>query len=74
MVAAEGEFTLLGVTKPLKLTVSNFRCGANPMSKKAMCGADIAVTIKRSDFGMTKYLPAIGDEVKISSPVEAYKD
>jgi len=74
VVAAEGEFTLLGVTKPLKLTVSNFRCGANPMSKKAMCGADIAVTIKRSDFGMTKYLPAIGDEVKISSPVEAYKD
>jgi len=74
VVAAEGSFTLLGVTKPLKLTVSNFHCGLNPMSKKAMCGADIAATIKRSDFGMTKFLPAVGDEIKISSPVEAYRD
>ncbi len=74
VVAAEGSFTLLGVTKPLRLTVSNFRCGLNPMSKKAMCGADIAATIHRSDFGMTKFLPAVGDEVKITSPVEAYRD
>jgi polyisoprenoid-binding protein YceI len=74
LVGAEGSFTLLGVTKPLKLTVSNFRCGSNPMNKKAMCGADIAATINRSDFGMTKFLPAVGDEVKITSPVEAYKD
>lgn len=74
VVAAEGSFTLLGMTKPLRLTVSNFRCGTHPMNKKAMCGADITTTLKRSDYGMTKYLPAIGDEVKISSPVEAYKD
>ncbi|MDD5175939.1 MAG: YceI family protein [Sterolibacterium sp.] len=74
IVAAEGNFTLLGVTKPLRLTVSNFHCGQNPMSKKTMCGADVTATIKRSEFGMTKYLPAIGDEVKIGAPVEAYKD
>lgn len=74
VVGAEGNFTLLGVTKPLKLTVRNFHCGLNPMSKKAMCGADIAATINRSDFGMTKYVPVVGDEVKISSPVEAYRD
>ena len=58
VVAAEGDFTLLGVTKPVKLAVSNFKCGPNPMNKKEMCGADISTTIKRSDFGMTKYLPA----------------
>lgn len=73
LVAAEGDFTLLGVTKPIKLTVSNFKCGDNPMNKKAMCGAEISTVIKRSDFGMSKYLPAIGDEIKISSAVEAYK-
>ena len=73
VVGAEGDFTLLGVTKPIKLTVSNFKCGPNPMNKKEMCGADISTSIKRSDFGMTKYLPGIGDEVKLSSPVEAYK-
>lgn len=73
VVGAEGDFTLLGVTKPVKLVVSNFKCGSNPINKKEMCGADISTTIKRSDFGMTKYLGAIGDEIKISSAVEAYK-
>ena len=74
VVAAEGSFTLLGVAKPLRLAVNNFRCAPNPMSKKAMCGADVSATLKRSDFGMTKYVPAISDEVKISSPVEAIRD
>lgn len=74
VVAAEGEFTLLGVTRPLRLAVHGFKCGTNPITRKAMCGADISATLKRSEFGMTKYVPAISDEVKISSPVEAYKD
>lgn len=73
VVAAEGEFTLLGVTKPLKLTVTNFKCGDHPFLKKPLCGAEISATLKRSDFGMTKYIPMISDEIKISSAVEAYK-
>ena len=74
VVAAEGDFTLLGVTKPLMLTVSNFRCAPHQMNKKPTCGADISVTLKRSEFGMTKFVPAVSDEVKISVPVEAVKD
>lgn len=74
VVAAEGSFTLLGVTKPLTLTVSNFRCGPHPMLKKPACGADITATLKRSEFGMTKFVPAVSDEVKISVPVEAVKE
>jgi polyisoprenoid-binding protein YceI len=74
VVAAEGQFTLLGVTKPLTVSVNGFKCGENPMNKKAMCGANISGTIKRSDFGMTKYVPAISDEVGIHVPVEAYKN
>ena len=74
LVAAAGTFTLLGVSKPLRLTVSNFRCGQHPMNQKAMCGADITATLKRSEFGMSKLVPAVGDEVNISAPVEAYKD
>lgn len=74
VVAAEGSFTLLGVTKPLTLTVSNFRCAPHPMNKKQTCGADITATFKRSEFGMTKYVPGVSDEVKISTPVEAIKD
>ena len=74
VVAAEGSFTLLGVTKPLTLTVSNFRCAMHPMAKKPACGADITATLKRSGFGMTKFLPMVSDEVKIIVPVEAIKD
>lgn len=74
VVAAEGYFTLLGVSKPLTLAVSNFRCGPHPMTKKPHCGADISATIKRTEFGMSKFVPAVSDEVKIMSPVEAMKD
>ncbi len=74
VVAAEGSFTMLGVTKPLTVTVSNFHCAPHPITKKQACGADITATLKRSEFGMTKYVPMVSDEVKIMSPVEAMKD
>lgn len=74
VVAAEGQFTMIGVTKPLKVTVNGFQCGSNPVSKKPMCAGDVTATLKRSDFGLTKYIPAVSDEVKISVPVEAYKN
>lgn len=73
VIAADGNFTLLGVTKPLRLTVNNFRCAPHPFTKQAMCGADVTAIFKRSDFGMIKNIPAVSDEVKISSPVEAVK-
>jgi polyisoprenoid-binding protein YceI len=69
-----GQFTLLGVTKPVTLTVGHFNCGPHPINKKEVCGADASTTIKRSEFGMTKYLPGIGDEVKLVINVEAFKD
>jgi len=74
LVGAEGDFTLLGVTRPVRLDVKGFACGTHPINKKALCGADISTTLKRSDFGMTKYLPGIGDTVVINIPVEAFKD
>jgi polyisoprenoid-binding protein YceI len=74
VVAAEGQFTMLGVTKPLKVTVSGFQCITHPLNKKPMCAGDISAAIKRSEFGLTKYIPTVSDLVKISVPVEAYKD
>jgi polyisoprenoid-binding protein YceI len=74
LVGAEGDFTLLGVTRPVRLDVKGFTCGTHPINKKALCGADISTTLKRSEFGMTKYLPGIGDTVVINIPVEAFKD
>ena len=74
VVAAEGRFTLLGVTKPLRLSISNFTCGQHPMLRKQVCGAEVEASIKRSDFGMLKYLTAVGDEVKLYSAVEIIHD
>ena len=74
VVAAAGRLTLLGVTKPVSVWVSRFKCSVNPMNKKTMCAANITATVKRSEFGMVRFIPAISDEIKISVPVEAYKD
>ena len=40
-----------------------------------MCGAEVAATIKRSDFGMKSGIPAVAsDDVKIAIPIEAYRE
>jgi polyisoprenoid-binding protein YceI len=74
LAGADGELTLLGVTRPVSLTLTAFHCGPHPMNKKQVCGANATTTIKRSEFGMKTYVPAVGDEVKISIEVEAVKD
>jgi polyisoprenoid-binding protein YceI len=63
-----------GVTRPVTLTVTAFHCGLNPVVKKQACGADATTTIKRSDYGISYGLPAVGDEVKLLIQVEAHKD
>ncbi|HSV19284.1 MAG TPA: YceI family protein [Casimicrobiaceae bacterium] len=74
LVGVDGELTMVGVTKPVNLKVTNFTCGPNTFNKKPMCGAEATATIKRSEFGMTNGLnignPA--DEIQITLPVEAY--
>jgi polyisoprenoid-binding protein YceI len=44
------------------------------MLKKEVCGADASTTIKRSEFGMTKFVPALGDDVKLVINVESLKE
>jgi polyisoprenoid-binding protein YceI len=48
----DGQFTMKGVTKPLKLTVNSFLCKPHPMTRKEVCGADASGTFKRDDFGV----------------------
>jgi polyisoprenoid-binding protein YceI len=68
----EGELTLHGVTRPVTLDVQHIACAIHPLFRVWACGFDASATIKRSDFGMTAYLPTIvGDEVAIEIAVEA---
>jgi polyisoprenoid-binding protein YceI len=73
LVSVEGELTLLGVTRPLTLTVTNFVCGPHPRTRKEECGANAIGQLKRSDYGMTAFLPLIGDDIKLTMQTEAYK-
>lgn len=74
VVGANGEFTLLGVTKPVALKVTTFKCGPHPYSKKPMCGGEASGTFKRSDFGMKAALGAASDDVKITIAFEGLKE
>ena len=45
---------------PLALRAPRLHCYSHPMLQREVCGADLAATLRRSDFGMTDGLPFIG--------------
>ncbi len=72
-VAASGDLTIKGVTKPVTLSITHFKCQPHPMLKVEACGANAVATVRRSDFNMGKYAPYISDDVTLSLAVEAYR-
>lgn len=73
-VSASGDFTLLGVTKPMTFRISQVKCGTNPVAKKEVCGAEVTGTVKRSAYGMKYGIPGISDDIRLTIQVEAIKD
>jgi polyisoprenoid-binding protein YceI len=69
-----GDLTILGVSRPATLDAVTYNCAPHPLTKKKVCGGDFVATIKRSDYGMTKGIPAVSDEVTLRINVEAIKD
>jgi polyisoprenoid-binding protein YceI len=61
-----GDLTLHGVTKPITLNAKFVGAGPSPMTKAYTVGFDATGTIKRSEFGVTKYVPFISDEVELT--------
>jgi polyisoprenoid-binding protein YceI len=74
VVAAQGQLRLLGVSRPLTVTVKNFRCALSQMTARPMCAGDATAVVKRSEFGMVRFIPFVSDEIVVNIPVEAYKD
>lgn len=60
-----GELTLKGVTKPVVLDVTFNQAGTNPVDKVYTVGFDGRALIRRSEFGISAFLPAVGDEVTL---------
>jgi polyisoprenoid-binding protein YceI len=69
-----GQLTLHGVTRPVTLEVTVVKIGTNPRSGLPTVGFDATATLKRSDFGLGRYVPQVGDEIQLhltSQAVEA---
>jgi polyisoprenoid-binding protein YceI len=66
-----GDLTIHGVTKPTTLNVTINKIAEHPMRKIPSAGFDAVTTIKRSDFGIGAYVPAVSDEVTIRITLEA---
>jgi polyisoprenoid-binding protein YceI len=66
-----GDLTIHGVTRPVTFDVTVNKVAEHPMRKVLTAGFDATTTIKRSDFGVGQYAPAVSDEVRIDITVEA---
>ena len=71
---ASGELTLNGVTKPVALSVERFACTRLPFLVRLTCGADVTASLKRSDFGLTRFSNFVADEVRIVVQLEAVRE
>jgi polyisoprenoid-binding protein YceI len=72
-LAVAGDLTIHGVTKPVVFDVTVNKVGVNPMRGVPAAGFDAVTTIKRSDFGVSKFVPNVGDEVTIHVTMETYQ-
>lgn len=61
-----GNLTLHGVTRPVTLKATFRAAALNPMKKAYTLGFSATGAIKRSDFGVSKYVPMVSDETTIA--------
>jgi len=67
----DGLFTLLGKSRPLSLDVRFNKRGMDIEKNTPRAGFSARATVKRSLWGMKKYLGFVGDNVKIRIEAEA---
>ena len=67
-----GDLTLHGVTKPVVLDVTINQIGPYPMGGRPSAGFDATTTLKRSDFGIDRYVPNVSDDIALAITTEAH--
>ena len=65
-----GNLNLHGMTKPVTLDVTVVKIGTNPRSGLPTIGFDAMTTLKRSDFGLGKYIPQVGDAIQMHLTIQ----
>ena len=73
-MAVTGDLTIKGVTKPVTLDAKVNKAGPHPFNKKPTIGISAKGKLKRSDWGLGKYAPAVTDEVVLNIQVELNTD
>lgn len=75
-VEFEGELNLHGATRPVRLTAERFVCKDVKIVvlERYVCGGDLRTALKRSDFGLEKYVSMVSDEVVVTISVEAIRE
>lgn len=71
-----GDLTLKGITREVTLDTTVNKIGKHPVTKARTIGFDAHTTVKRSNFEMGKYAPAVSDKVtiRISSEMQRNSD
>ena len=65
----DGELTLLGVTRPVPLQISSCDCDDDG-APGDRCAIVATASVKRSEFGMTRYRLFVSDEVQLAIQAE----
>jgi len=72
-MSLSGDLTIKGVTKPVTLAVTRFKCSPYTAIQGDTCLANATVTVKRSDFNMGKYALLAGNDVTLNLAIGAVK-
>ncbi|UUZ63957.1 YceI family protein [Polaromonas sp. P1-6] len=73
VAAVEGNLTIKGITRPVTLTVTHFKCMMHPMLRKPACRLNATGKVRRSDFNLGRFVPLISDEITLHVSMEALK-
>lgn len=65
MASITGDLTLHGVTRPITFKARLIGSGVNPLDKKETVGFEGNAMISRSAFGVSRYVPLVGDSVTL---------
>lgn len=61
-----GDLTMNGATNPIAIAATFSGAGTNPMNQAETIGFTGVAVIKRSEYGVSAFIPVISDEVKLT--------
>lgn len=68
-----GVLTIKGIAKPITLAAVLNKAGIHPLQRVPAVGVSASAQIKRSEWGLSKYVPMVGDDVTLRIEVELPK-